>query len=198
MSERMNHAASETGAIRFPAHLPSLSVVLLSEGTPEELERALASIGERCRSLSAEVIVVRRAMGEGVAELSAAHPGVVFLEAPVGSSSAEMREIGVHCASGDILAMRTDGAVGDGCWLQAFESTVGVTPAALAPREVARNIAPVVDDAIAARERRAASITRPLSVTTAETSGLRDRLQPGSAGTVGTVALAWPNARRVT
>jgi hypothetical protein len=68
-----------SSASRRPPTRPFLSVVLLSGGTREELGRALASIGGRCRSLDAEVIVVRSvAPGESLA-LGSDHPGVIFL-----------------------------------------------------------------------------------------------------------------------
>ncbi len=82
-------------------------------------------------------------------ELNASHPGVIFLDAPKGCSSATMREKGIDRASGDILALRMDGAVGDGRWLQAFDATMSTTPSV--SRESSKPFTPVVDDAIAAR-----------------------------------------------
>lgn len=107
------------------AHCPKLSVVLLSDGDRTELERALEAIAGRCRRLEAEIIVVRAQLLDDAACLKAAYPCVVFLDAPRGTSSALMREIGMNYASGDIIALRVDGAVGDGMWLGAFNSTVG-------------------------------------------------------------------------
>ena len=197
MTDLENHSTPEIGANGRPPSAPSLSVILLSEGTPEQLERALASIEGRCRALAAEVIAVRAELGDAVSELSAAHPGVIFLDAPKGSSSAALRLLGVDFASGDILTLRMDGAVGDGEWLQAFESAVGATPAAdRAPRETARKLAPV-DERVAAREPRGA-IVRPLSVVAAETSGSRDRRESASEREGHAPSLGWSDARRAT
>jgi hypothetical protein len=153
MSEGKSSAVFEGFRPRRLAHAPSLSVIVLSEGSRDDLDRALMSIAPRCSSLGAEVIVVRQGIADSIVELNATHPGVIFLDAPKGSTSAAMREAGIDRASGDILALRMDGAVGDGRWLQAFDSTVS-SPSTSGGREAARPLSPVVDDAIAARERR--------------------------------------------
>ncbi|MFP5354912.1 MAG: hypothetical protein ACLGIK_07105 [Gemmatimonadota bacterium] len=111
-------------SLRAP-HLPSLSVVLLSHGDRSELERALAAVAGRCRRMEAEIIVVRESSKEDLATLGAAYPSVTFLSVPQGTASAEMREAGMSAACGDIVALRQDGAVADGLWLEAFDATVG-------------------------------------------------------------------------
>lgn len=197
MTELGSQPTPESGAIGRPPSTPSLSVILLSEGSSEQLGRALASIAGRCRALSAEVIVVRADSGHAASELGGSHPGVIFLEAPEGSSAAAMRVIGVDFASGDILALRTDDAVGEGDWLQAFDSTLGATPTvARPPREAVRALAPV-DDRVAAREARGA-IVRPLSVVAAESSMTRERRESAFDREAHAPALGWPDARRVT
>lgn len=123
MVERTMQRESRT-SLRAP-HLPSLSVVLLSHGDRSELERALAAVAGRCRRMEAEIIVVRESSKEDLATLGAAYPSVTFLSVPQGTSSAEMRESGMSTATGDIVALRQDGAVADGLWLEAFDATVG-------------------------------------------------------------------------
>jgi len=124
-SREYEYSDEETTTAHRAAHCPKLSVVLLSDGDRTELERALEAIAGRCRRLEAEIIVVRAQLLDDVASLTAAYPCVVFLDAPQGTSNAQMRDIGMNYASGDIVALRVDLAVGDGMWLGAFNSTVG-------------------------------------------------------------------------
>ena len=124
-SREYEYADDEANTSHRAAHCPTLSVVLLSHGDRTELERALESIAGRCRRLEAEIIVVRARLLDDAETLKAAYPCVIFLDAPRGTASAEMRDIGMNYASGDIVALRMDGAVGDGMWLGAFNSMVG-------------------------------------------------------------------------
>lgn len=123
MVERTMQRDSRT-SLRAP-HLPSLSVVLLSHGDRSDLERALAAVAGRCRRMEAEIIVVRESSKEDLATLGSAYPSVTFLSVPQGTACAEMREAGMSTATGDIVALRQDGAVADGLWLEAFDATVG-------------------------------------------------------------------------
>ena len=141
-------------ASRRAPHLASLSVILLSQGDRSALERALASVAGRCRRMEAEIIVVRASLFDDTTTLTAAYPSVSFLDAPDGSSDAEMREIGMNYASGDIVALRMDGAVGDGLWLEAFDSTVGCLEESTPPVETEIPVTTVADDALAMQERR--------------------------------------------
>jgi hypothetical protein len=115
-----------TSFSRRGPHRPSLSVVLLSQGDRGNLERALVSIAGRCRRMEAEIIVVREALVDDARSLGAAYPSVTFLEAGEGCTGAQMRELGMTSARGDIVSIRMDGAVGDGLFLEAFGETVGV------------------------------------------------------------------------
>jgi hypothetical protein len=119
---------SETMAApsRRAAHCASLSVILLSAGDRANLDRALSAITGRCRRLEAEIIVVRMHLGADFEMLSAAYPGIRFVEAPHQSTIVAMRELGMQFASGDIVTLRNDDAVGDGMWLSVFDATVGV------------------------------------------------------------------------
>lgn len=73
MAEGRSSIAYESGS-RRRAHSPSLSVIVLSEGTRDELSRALASIESRCSTLGAEVIVVRQEIADHMVELNAPTP----------------------------------------------------------------------------------------------------------------------------
>ncbi|MEO7964609.1 MAG: hypothetical protein ABIT38_11965, partial [Gemmatimonadaceae bacterium] len=81
MPEGKSSSVLEAIAPRRIAQSPSLSVIVLSEGRADDLDRALASISGRCASLGAEVIVVRQAIADHLVELNASHPGVIFLDA---------------------------------------------------------------------------------------------------------------------
>jgi len=145
MVERTSQRDSRT-SLRAP-HLPSLSVVLLSNGDRSDLERALAAVAGRCRRMEAEIIVVRDASTDDVDTLGSAYPSVTFLDVAAGTSSAYMREAGMARATGDIVALRLDGAVGDGVWLEAFDATVGCVDEA-APSDLELPMASGIDDAM--------------------------------------------------
>jgi hypothetical protein len=119
------HHAWESRSRRAP-QCASLSVIVLSLGDRTDLERALGSIASRCRKMEAEIIVIRGGQDAGEQEtLSAAYPSVRFLLSAAGASTADMRALGMACACGDIISLKTDAAVGDGNWLEAFDATVG-------------------------------------------------------------------------
>lgn len=152
MVDRM--PSRDVGATRRAPHLPTLSVVLLSQGDRSALERALAAVAARCRRMEAEIIVVRPSTEDELATLGAAYPSVTFLGAPNGMGSTQMRELGMNRATGDIVSLRMDGTVGDGMWLDAFGGTMGCVDDDVMV-EVEVPLVPVVDDtAIAAGERR--------------------------------------------
>ncbi len=124
-SEGSDMSVSVKPPDRRRSHCPTLSVILLSTGDRMTLERALEAIAGRCRRLDAEIVVVRSNLSTDASTLSAAYPCVEFLDVAVGTSGADMREVGTNYASGDIISLRVDVAVGDGGWLDAFDSTVG-------------------------------------------------------------------------
>ena len=178
-SREYEYSDEETTTARRAAHCPKLSVVLLSDGDRTELERALEAIAGRCRRLEAEIIVVRAQLLDDVASLKAAYPCVVFLDAPRGTSSALMRDIGMNYASGDIVALRVDLAVGDGMWLGAFNSTVGsvsvplhveieipllAIPGDLSSRAERRKSKAIVSTVPATSKRRIVLLPRPSSM----------------------------------
>ncbi len=158
------HADRGSSFSRRGPHRPSLSVILLSQGDRGDLERALVSIAGRCRRMEAEIIVVREALLDDATSLSAAYPSVTFLEAGEGCTGAQMRELGMQAACGDIVALRPDGAVGDGLFLEAFDATVGtVEELAHAEIEVEVPVA-VVMEQVAGERRRAEGLVPPTSV----------------------------------
>lgn len=113
--------------------------------------------------MEAEIIVVREALLDDAPSLCAAYPSVTFLDAGEGCTSAQMRELGMQAARGDIVALRPDGAVGDGLFLEAFDATVGmVEEHPLVEIEVPM---PVVMEQAVGDRRRPESMVAPASVT---------------------------------
>lgn len=173
------HAERATSFSRRGPHRPSLSVILLSQGDRGDLERALVSIAGRCRRMEAEIIVVREALLDDAKSLSAAYPSVTFLEAGEGCTGAQMRELGMQSARGDIVALRPDGAVGDGLFLEAFDQTVG-TVEEHEPVEIEVPLA-VAMEAVAGDRRRADGLVPPTSVSAPRRRSDALRAAAGSA-----------------
>lgn len=144
---------------RIAAPGPSLSVILLFDGTRPELEQALACVGEHCRSLEAELIVVSAGPVSDHDALRATHGDFLFLQAPAGSSNDTLRVLGMEHATGDIVSLRLHSAVGDGGWLRAFGPSSDVRPAL----ESARPLVPIPGDLAPAADQRsdAADVPRP-------------------------------------
>lgn len=159
MREMVDHMPlRDSRASRRAPHLPTLSVVILSQGDRSGLERALAAVAGRCRRMEAEIIVVRDSSDDDLATLSVAYPSVTFLDAPAPMGSAQLREFGMSRATGDIVALRMDAAVDDGVWLDAFGATVGCVDEG-AMIEVEIPLTAVVEDAVAAGGERRRSRT---------------------------------------
>jgi hypothetical protein len=166
---------------RRAPHCPTLSVILLSQGDRMDLERALASVAGRCRRMEAQMIVVRSAATDDAATLSTAYPSVTFLEVPAGSDVTTMREIGMGQARGDVVALRLDGAVGDGMWLDAFCAMVG-TVEEEHPLELEVALATSVEDHTPPGERRRARAGSYAAATLSPSSKRRTDLGRSSAG----------------
>lgn len=143
----------EIAKSRRAAHRPSLSVILLSMGERGELEHALAAVSGRCRRMEAEIVVVRAKGGDDCAPLKSAYPCARFLEAPSGSESLALRQLGVDHARGDIIALREDGSVGDCMWLDALQAIVGTVDDGR-PLEVEVAVAVSVEGSATAADRR--------------------------------------------
>lgn len=138
---------------RRASYRPSLSVILISTGSREELEGVLAAVCGRCRRMEAEVIVVRAVGTDGVAPLREAYPNVTFVEAPADCSDRALRDLGMGVARGDIVALRSAAVVGDGAWLSAFHATVGTIDDEL-PTEVEVALSVAVEESAVAGDRR--------------------------------------------
>ncbi|MGQ0646186.1 MAG: hypothetical protein ACT4P7_01375 [Gemmatimonadaceae bacterium] len=123
----------DEGAVAVPQEQGArarLSVVLLSTGDQEELERAVLSVRDAVFALSGQLVIVREeAQGVGrdrVQRLAQQHR-CAFTFADPGSGRAYLTDAGMRLATGDIVAVRDDVRVQDGDWLSAFARSVGMT-----------------------------------------------------------------------
>jgi hypothetical protein len=96
-----------------------LSVVVLATSDVSAVTRAVSALAPRCRDLDAELLVVSSG-SEPLGSVLLPVDGVRFFAVPATASLAEMRELGMLEAIGDIVAIREDVAVGDGAWIDAF------------------------------------------------------------------------------
>lgn len=87
---------------------PSVSVVVASRASLEELREALVSILPLCRAHGVEVVVVRHGEPEEIAALAAEFPRFGFLRAPVDDGDAPLRSLGMAAANGDIVMFTVD------------------------------------------------------------------------------------------
>jgi hypothetical protein len=93
------------------AEVPLLSVLVTSRVERKRLETCLDVLVPDCRSLGAQVVVVRAADPAEIGELSAAYPGVHFSAAPADTPEAELRVLGMAQVTGDIVVLRRDDPV---------------------------------------------------------------------------------------
>ena len=108
---------------------PEISVVLVSDGCWQTMERSLTRVAPRCRKMFAEVIAISSGDEMAPAGLQAAHPEVRFCSAPVGSTESQLRSIAMLEATGDIVALRRAADCLDALWLDAhFRIATGLDP----------------------------------------------------------------------
>lgn len=101
----------------------SLSVVVLSMGTPTDTRRATHTLGLASRDLGAQLIVVSHHADPALAK-TLESTGAEFVLAPPGSSRAEMCDMGMHHARGAIVVVRDDAAVSDAKWLDTYRAVL--------------------------------------------------------------------------
>jgi hypothetical protein len=123
-----------------------LSIVIVSTGSFEDLDRALCMTTAALRNLRAEVVAVRansvadRALPPGF-DLK----GAAFLQAPPGADRATMSDLAMQGVSGHIVAIREDLHIHDSGWVAQYvqlmracePSDASHTPAKLGNLDVA-------------------------------------------------------------
>ena len=113
----------------------SLSVVVVSSGSALAAQRATQALKTASRDFPAQFIVVAQD-DDPAFVLSVERTGAEFVVAPSGCSRAEMCDLGMSRASGTIVAVRDDVAIGDASWLDAYRAVLPKTrPSTSAPME---------------------------------------------------------------
>jgi hypothetical protein len=97
----------------------SLSVVVVSSGSPAVAHRAAQALDGASRDLAAQVILVSQSNDPTLAT-SVERSGAEFVVAPSGSSRAEMCDLGMSRVLGTIVAVRDDFAIGNAAWLDTY------------------------------------------------------------------------------
>lgn len=111
---------------RFSRDRASLSVVLLSMGSRNDLERAVTVLTPSLRRFGAQ-LVVARAEDDVTAPSMNQDLSVSFIRAPKGANRAELCDLGMAAATGDIVALREDTSVRDSEWMESFSGTVRIS-----------------------------------------------------------------------
>lgn len=87
---------------------PTMSVLLVSEKSHQELQECLDTLQPIVRRLPAELVVVRAMADDELHTLKRAYPRVHFVAAPSSASTADMREIAMAAADGDIVCFQRE------------------------------------------------------------------------------------------
>jgi hypothetical protein len=96
--------------------IPRVSVVLISDGTLDELEGALAWLVKPCQAIPAELIAVTASNEDVGVGLDVDWPSVIFADLPRSASLFEMRQRGLAAATGDVVTLRLVSAGRDVNW----------------------------------------------------------------------------------
>jgi len=115
---------SVNGKQRSPANsragkCASLSVVVVCSGSAITSQKAAQALRRASHNVAAQFIVVSREEDPSLAS-TVERTGAEFVKAPVGSSRAQMCDLGMSRATGSIVAVRDDVAVGNARWLDTY------------------------------------------------------------------------------
>ena len=120
---------------------PRITVVLLSRGEENALERAVTLLRDAVGAMNAELLIVRDDESllpsdrERMTRL-AHNARCLVAFAPSGGSRHALADAAMALATGDIIALRDDVAVTDADWLRPFAQALDRGPRQLADREV--------------------------------------------------------------
>ena len=95
----------------------------MSSGSAVLAQRATQALAGAEVGFDAQLILVSQNDDPGLAA-AVEHTGAEFVAAPAGSTRAEMCDLGMKRASGMIVAVRDDVAVGDAGWLSAYRAVL--------------------------------------------------------------------------
>jgi hypothetical protein len=100
--------------------LPRVSVVIVSTGSPSQLDACLAALGVRQGVADAELIVVAADHASSLSAVMTAYADIRLVAAPPGSTVGQLRTLGVAEAKGDVVAMLESDRVVPDKWLEAL------------------------------------------------------------------------------
>ena len=102
---------------------PKISVILLSSGSIDQLERAVTAVSDAIFALNAQLVIVREESQDGRPEAALRIANLHRCQlafAEQGSDRAALAARGLELVTGDIVTLRYDDHVGQGDWLDAF------------------------------------------------------------------------------
>jgi hypothetical protein len=114
--KQRNSASARTG------YCASLSVVVVSSGSALVAQRATQALKSASQGFTAQFILVSQ--DEDPCSCPGRARGAEFVVAPPGCTRAEMCDLGMSRASGSIVAVRDDVAVGDARWLATYRAVL--------------------------------------------------------------------------
>lgn len=89
-----------------------------------DLERAIDVMTPSIRRYNAQLVVAQTEDGTTSATILRDHPKASIVRAPKGASRAQLCDVGMAAATGDIVALRDDSAVRDAGWLDSFSHSL--------------------------------------------------------------------------
>lgn len=104
--------------------VPTLTVVIASNGTRSGLEACLASITVQCERFDAELVVVRAAPSAEIQVLATLYPTARFVPARAHTTVPQLRSLGMAESNGDIVVFSEDATVRENRWLAMIMATV--------------------------------------------------------------------------
>lgn len=122
---KMNTMSTSVAGTRSTRSGASLSIVVLSVGSRADLEHAIEVMTPSIRRFGAQLVVARAEDGNtSPAFLLPDHPKAAVVRAPKGATRAQLCDVGMAAATGDIVALRDDSAVRDVTWLESYAHAV--------------------------------------------------------------------------
>ena len=108
---------------------PTTSVVVASTGKRATLEHLLTWLLPVCTTRGIELVVARNCPADEYRALETAWPAVLFMPAPDGATSRQLRFVGISAADGDIVTIIDDTAAYDEAWVADLPSLPDPGPA---------------------------------------------------------------------
>lgn len=122
MTSTITASRRSSGArLRIDTTLPSISVVIASNGSLAQLSRCLEAFVSATGRLKAEIVVARAGESTELDALRHLLPSATYVTATRGTSRAELRSLGMANTTGDVVALLDDDRVIDSSWFQQMQ-----------------------------------------------------------------------------